>query len=60
MRPLQIMLFASGVVALVASAFGLGWNFGGALYKTGMGLLLIDIACLLLWPSSRERGRQEK
>jgi hypothetical protein len=60
MRLLQIILFAAGTASLIASAFGLGWDFGGVLYKTGIGLLLIDIACLLLWPSSCGRGRQQK
>ncbi len=53
MRPFQIIVFALGVASLLASAFGIGKDFGETLYKTGIALLLIDVVCLQLWPSAK-------
>lgn len=53
MRPLQIILFILGAASLIASAFGIGKDFGEALYKTGIALLLIDVVCIQLWPSAK-------
>jgi hypothetical protein len=53
MRPFQIIVFGLGVASLLASAFGIGKDFGETLFKTGIALLLIDVVCLQLWPSAK-------
>jgi hypothetical protein len=50
MRQVQIVILVVGVLSLIASAFGLGKDFGETLYKTGIALLLIDLVCMQLWP----------
>jgi hypothetical protein len=51
MRQSQIVILILGAAALIASAFGIGKDFGETLYKTGIALLLMDVVCILLWPS---------
>lgn len=53
MRQSQIALFVLGTAAMIGSAFGIGRDFGETLWKTGIAVLLIDLVCLQLWPSTR-------
>lgn len=53
MRQLQIALFILGTVSLIASAFGIGKDYGETLYNTGIAFLLVDVVCTLLWPSAK-------
>ena len=53
MRQFQIVMFILGAAALIASAFGIGKDFGETLYKTGIAFLLLDVVCLLFWPSAK-------
>lgn len=50
MRLFQITMFILGAASLIASAFGIGKDFGETLYKTGIAMLLIDVVCIQLWP----------
>ena len=53
MRQLQITMFILGAASLIASAFGIGKDFGETLYKTGIALLLLDVVCIQLWPLAK-------
>ena len=53
MRQLQMTVFMLGAASLIASAFGIGSDFGETLYKTGIALLLLDVVCIPLWPSAK-------
>lgn len=53
MRQLQMSMLILGVASLIASAFGIGKDFGETLYKTGIALLLIDVVCIQLWPAAK-------
>ncbi len=53
MRLFQISLFLLGTASLIASAFGLGKDFGETLYNAGIAILLLDVVCLQLWPSAK-------
>ena len=53
MKRVQITVFILGAAALIGSAFGMGKDFGETLYKTGIAFLLIDVVCILLWPSAK-------
>ena len=53
MRQLQITIFMLGVASLIASAFGIGKDYGETLYKTGIAMLLLDVVCIQLWPSAK-------
>ena len=52
MRQLQVIMFLIGAVSLIASAFGLGPDFGETLFKAGIAILLVDVVCIQLWPSA--------
>jgi hypothetical protein len=53
MRQLQMTIFILGAASLILSAFGIGKDFGETLYKTGIAILLLDVACTQLWPSAK-------
>ena len=53
MRQFQITLFAVGTAAFIASAFELGPHSGDYLLNAGFATLLIDVVCILLWPSAK-------
>jgi len=55
MRQAQIILFIVGAVSLIASAFGLGKDYGETLYNTGIAILLIDIVFIQLFPSAKRQ-----
>lgn len=55
MRLTQIILFIIGTAALVASAFGLGNDYGETLYNSGIAILVIDIAFIQLYPSAKRQ-----
>jgi hypothetical protein len=55
MRQAQIILFILGAASLIASAFGLGKDYGETLYNAGIAILLIDIVFILLWPSAKRQ-----
>ncbi len=52
MKQAQIILFVLGTASLIASAFGLGKDYGETLYNAGIAILLIDIVFIQLWPSA--------
>ena len=51
MRLSQIVIFILGAVSLIASAFGIGKDYGETFYNAGIALLLFDVVYILLWPS---------
>ena len=53
MRKFQIAMLILGTACLIASAFGIGKDFGETLYKTGIAFLLIDVVCIQLWPTAK-------
>lgn len=53
MRQFQIIMLILGAASLIASAFGIGKDFGKILYKTGIAFLLLDVVCIQLWPSAK-------
>jgi hypothetical protein len=55
MRYIQIVLFIAGAASLIASAFGLGKDYGETLYNAGIAILLIDIVFIMLWPSEKRQ-----
>ena len=55
MRLAQIILFILGAALLIASAFGLGKDYGETLYNAGVAMLLIDIVFIQLWPSAKRQ-----
>jgi hypothetical protein len=55
MRLAQIILFILGAASLIASAFGLGKDYGETLYNTGIAILLMDIVFIQLWPSPKRQ-----
>jgi hypothetical protein len=55
MRHAQIILFILGAASLIASAFGLGKDYGETLYNAGIAILLIDIVFIQLWTSAKRQ-----
>jgi len=55
MRQAQIVLFIIGAVSLIASAFGLGKDYGETLYNAGIAILVIDIVFIQLWTSAKRQ-----
>jgi hypothetical protein len=53
MRKFQTAIFVLGAASLIASAFGIGKDFGETLYNTGIATLLVDVVCIQLWPSAK-------
>ncbi|MDD1682533.1 MAG: hypothetical protein LUO98_01745, partial [Methanoregula sp.] len=53
MRLSQIVIFILGAVSLIASAFGIGKDYGETFYNAGIALLLLDVVYILLWPSAK-------
>lgn len=55
MKQIQIVIFIAGAASLIASAFGLGKDYGETLYNAGIAILLIDIVFIQLWPSEKRQ-----
>ena len=55
MRLAQIILFIIGSASLLASAFGLGKDYGETFYNAGIAILLIDIVFIQLWPPAKRQ-----
>jgi len=55
MRLAQIVLFIIGAASLIASALGLGKDYGETLYNAGIAILLIDIVFIQLWTSAKRQ-----
>jgi hypothetical protein len=55
MRQAHIVLFIVGAVSLIASAFGLGKDYGETFYNAGIAILLIDIVFIQLWPPAKRQ-----
>lgn len=53
MRKAQIILFIAGAASLLASAFGLGKDYGETFYNAGIAILLIDLVFIQLWPTTK-------
>lgn len=51
MRVVQITLFTLGVLAMLGSIPFIGSGTGDTLWRAGVALFLMDIACIMLWPS---------
>jgi hypothetical protein len=51
MRALQITLFIFGILAMLGSLPFIGGVLGDALWRAGVAFFLLDIACIMLWPS---------
>ena len=50
MRAFQITMFAAGVLSLLAALPFVGSVAGDALWRAGVGVFLLDIVCIMLWP----------
>jgi len=55
MRQSQIAIFVLGAVSLIASAFGIGHDYGETLYNAGIALLLFDVVYIQLWPRAKRQ-----
>ncbi|MBP7053236.1 MAG: hypothetical protein KBE65_19690 [Phycisphaerae bacterium] len=53
MRRFQIALFILATASLLGSAFELGPGSGDYLLNAGFAVLLIDVVCIQLWPSTK-------
>ncbi len=51
MRILQAVIFILGVLSFLAAAFFMGQDSGDTFWRVGVGLMLIDLAYMKLWPS---------
>jgi hypothetical protein len=51
MRTLQVGLFAICVLAFVLAIFFIGQEMGDVLWRAGVAFILIDLACIKLWPA---------
>lgn len=52
MRIFQLVLFGIGVLAFISAAFFIGTDDGNTLWKVGIGMLLLDVVCIQLWPAA--------
>ena len=50
MRTFQVILFALGVLSLLAAIPFAGSVAGDISWRAGMATLLVDIVCIMLWP----------
>ncbi len=57
MRQLQVGLLVLAWAALVAALFFIGQGTGLDLWRVGIGLLLLDVVVIMLWPTSPEGAR---
>ncbi len=53
MRYSQIAIFLLVATSLTASAFGIGKDYGETFYNAGIALLVLDVVCIQLWPSTK-------
>ena len=51
MRLFQIVLFLVAAMSFVAALFFIGSDTGLDLWRAGVGILLIDVVFLMLWPA---------
>ena len=51
-RKFQVTLFVLAVISFITAAICTGSLAGDALWRAGVALLLGDLVCLRLWPSS--------
>lgn len=52
MRTLQFVLFGIAVAAFLAALFFVGTDDGNTFWKVGIGMLLLDVVCIQLWPTA--------
>ncbi len=59
MRPGQVAMYVLACAAFVASLFFIGKDshWGDTLWRGGTAFLLLDIVCIMLWPTSPEGAR---
>ncbi|NLI48597.1 MAG: hypothetical protein GX414_15960 [Acidobacteria bacterium] len=50
MRRIQIALFILGILVLLGSLSFIGGGVGDTLWRAGVAIFLMDIACIMLWP----------
>jgi hypothetical protein len=48
---LQVALFVLAVLAFVGAVFFIGDDTGDVLWRAGIAVSLIDIACVKVWPA---------
>ena len=53
MRTLQVGLLVLAVLALGGAAAFAGSSAGDVLWRAGVAALLVDMVCLMLWPTRR-------
>ena len=51
MRLFQIILFLVAALSFIAALFFIGSDTGLDLWRAGVGILLIDVVSLMLWPA---------
>jgi hypothetical protein len=51
MRYLQIFVFVVGLAAFIAAIFLIGTDTGDTLWRVGVAVLLLDVVCIMLWPT---------
>jgi hypothetical protein len=56
MRALQVVTFCIGVLSFLAAIFFIGADMGNTLWRAGVALLLIDLVCVKLWPTSTQEA----
>jgi hypothetical protein len=55
MRIVQIVLFFIGLLSFVAAVFFVGEGTGDTLWRVGIAVILLDLACTRIWPSPQNR-----
>jgi len=53
LRPFQIFLFTLGMLALSLAAITWANLMGLIFWRVGVAFLLIDVVCIMLWPTKR-------
>ena len=51
MRYIQVIVFVVGLAAFLAALFFVGNETGDTLWRVGVAAVLLDVVCILLWPT---------
>ena len=55
MRIVQIVLFFIGLLSFLVAVFFIGQGTGDTLWRTGIAIILLDLACTRIWPTSKNK-----
>jgi len=54
MRLFQVILFILGLLVFASAALFIGSEYGEILWEVGMGAMLTDVVCIMLWPTGKK------